>query len=434
MTVFTSFIIFLGVTACHAETDTCNSEGCASSADDDRFSTLQIGKPAPNLIEVVKPKKTRIDGVNDLDNMDPSTLAKVMDIAFPQTFAIMTSVLSTDYCWRTTMTRDEISPRCGPHQHKSGLRCRDNCPAGWEQKFTRCQEKCPSGSEPSPVQRQCKYKVHRKSGCRAGFYKQGLKKCIKDIQSYDNGKERKEDCYDAKYPVLMKNAMGINKCYEKAPDGFDCDRGFKKLCWANCPVGMVACPFGMACASSKGGCGAKIAEMTVGAATAVASTASLIGSFGAAGAGGTQALNAGKKTAIDKATRTALKNAAKDQLKGMQGKLLKEGIKKKILKDVKEKIKELIEGMLDSTATKLASDAVDAAIGEFEKKSAGEFTEDFFDSIDPTGIKAVVDVHMDKQSSGLDKAKAWMDVASLIDPTGWIAAAATFMNPKCAEV
>merc|ERR1719464_2255841 len=76
--------------------------------------------------------------------------------------------------------------------------------------------------------------------------------------------------------------------------------------------------------------------------------------------------------------------------------------------------------------------ALDAVMNKVEQAN-DDSVEDFdFTQFDKSGFSSVA-ANSFSDASALEKAQAWVDFASEFDPTGWVAAASTFMHPMCDE-
>ena len=97
-------------------------------------------------------------------------------------------------------------------------------------------------------------------------------------------------------------------------------------------------------------------------------------------------------------------------------------------------IKKIAKEALEDSALDLASGgSVDAISENFEKGSENQMDRYDFTEWDPSGVKTAIEASVNGED-GLTQAKAWVDVASNFDPTGWMAAASSFMHPKCSDL
>ncbi len=199
------------------------------------------------------------------------------------------------------------------------------------------------------------------------------------------------------------------------------------LCYRNCGRqndGLENCGIG-ACASSTGACLAgvltMIAELLIGMATFVA----FVASFGATGAGGTQATVAGARALLKQAGTKATK-AFQFAKKIANNSTFRETMKKRAVEAAKKKFKEdagyfardkyielqcrrVADGILDKTQT----------TNSFDIKS-----------LDMTGISTAAVTCNDESKQDVECAKAIMAVLSTVDPTGLCAIAGALMQPS----
>jgi 16S rRNA C967 or C1407 C5-methylase (RsmB/RsmF family) len=180
--------------------------------------------------------------------------------------------------------------------------------------------------------------------------------------------------------------------------------------------------------------------MAVNTGLAIASTAALIASYGTSSA----TTNA-QKVAVSKTQQQTLKQVAKANLKKFQQKLASGEIKKEIKKKVKEELKERLEeefaaaqenlevALTESALDLATGGSVDAISENFEKGSEDQMDRYDFSEWDPSGARTAIEASMNGEDA-LTQAKAWVDVASNFDPTGWLAAASSFMHPKCSDL
>ncbi len=86
-----------------------------------------------------------------------------------------------------------------------------------------------------------------------------------------------------------------------------------------------------------------------------------------------------------------------------------------------------------SIQDKAAGDAFDAIVEVILKKREEDMAQFDFRDLDLTGI---ANAAQGSQSGAhpVVEAQAWTKVASLVDPSGWVAAGATFANTMCNQI
>lgn len=312
-------------------------------------------------------------------------------------FAALTKFLAMDFCWR-----DFYQDTCKMAE----------CADGWESDyFGMCREKC------RPKYRRYGWKPWK---CRTKRQDPGY-----TTPSVSRKNDAATAC-PSNRPAKRKGPSAY-WCCPQARNGYSCT--YLGYCNENCPLGLQKCGVG-ACTAMGLTCGAKIGQMVTSTLAALAQSALLIVSAGLAGGGPNQLFS--------KASMKAFQKAAKGNLKGFQ-KRLAENASKKGLKAMAKKMldKEKVEQVLTDNAYDLAvaslDKAVDAYIDEILVRKEEDLDEFDYTRLDPTGVASAVKKKVTGENS-LTQAKAWADVVSTVDPTGWVAAAASFMNPKCSNM
>jgi len=87
---------------------------------------------------------------------------------------------------------------------------------------------------------------------------------------------------------------------------------------------------------------------------------------------------------------------------------------------------DLKDGFFDGVKDNILSAAVAAFLTAVEKK--GESGSGFDPSMDPTGVVSAV---ASVGGSPADQVTAWLNVFSIVDPTGWVSAAGAFVANPC---
>lgn len=101
---------------------------------------------------------------------------------------------------------------------------------------------------------------------------------------------------------------------------------------------------------------------------------------------------------------------------------------------IKQGIKFYVSGVTQAQMQDQApAQAFDAITAEILKKREQELDSFNFATLDLTGIATAAGATTGGAHPVVEAA-AWMRAASLVDPTGWVAAAAAFTNPMCHDI
>lgn len=358
---------------------------------------------------------------------------------------VIENVLSVDFCWRTTTRRGERKANCGSGSTPTpaGLRCYKNCPAGYQRNGAYCEKPCPQGSTRAPVLARCNVRADAYSrrctrtgwagvctareACKAG-YGTGAYTCRRSatwtaVTRKRSPSHEKNACTDRGYPEgPYPTGLGV-RCFQPPPDNFDCSKGAPAICWAKCPGNMIVCGLGLSCGTDTSTCAANIADMSLSVVMAAAETALLISSFGS---------SAAATPVIKQSTKGAFKQAAKQGLKSFQKKLRKLSTVSAIKTAVKKKVKKALPDFAVDTVHAAADVAVTAYINNFLLQTESGIDAQSFEAFDITGLTTAIRTSVENEPA-VETAKAWVDVVGAIDPSGWISAVASFMNPKCEQ-
>jgi len=420
------------------------SEGAAAAASHWNTSLLALGSPATRRRATRRPK---------LSTENAQALASIVGNT---AVASMSDILSQEFCWRKSYDRGVGQPAgCSSKYEARGAMCyprcgRDRSRSNGDIEF--CNRPCPSGTTDTGL--HCRTNGHTKSksccgtcwpnnwccrtwccgGCPSGYTNTGCfcePSWVEKDRQYSPGKTKYDaaavGCADPRYPDGPKQTPLGYFCYPRPRPGYSCDL---TACRENCPTLLQPCGLG-ACAASGAGCGSTIFRMAFDTAMAVVDTALLVGSFGTTSAGASQA----KRVAVKKSTQSTFRSAAKANLRMFQRKLRSGATKRAVKKFVAEKLtktamKKVLKDALADQGTALVENAVGAVINEFLAKKDSDMENFDYTSLDPTGISAAAKSSIDGESA-LSQARAWTEVVGTVDPTGWVAAAASFMHPTC---
>ena len=183
-----------------------------------------------------------------------------------------------------------------------------------------------------------------------------------------------------------------------------------------------------ACSADATTCGAHIGQMVLDVGLAVVNTAMLVATFGASGAGASQALNA--------QSRAAFKSAAKATIAKFKKRVAEKGVKDATREAIKKSMKKYAADHLEGSLTEAhvvnqATFAVNAIVEDFQSKDEQDMEQFDFSVWDPTGVASAVSTSLDNDKSDIDKAAAWTAAVGNFEPTGWVTAAAAFMKGAC---
>merc|ERR1719221_717112 len=128
-----------------------------------------------------------------------------------------------------------------------------------------------------------------------------------------------------------------------------------------------------------------------------------------------------------KMDRTRLWNSRKEIAKTVF-----EDLKKDIHGKVKNYVSAEVRKFVDH-AEEFVENGVENLIDEFNKKKESDLNSFNFKEFDPTGIFSL-QTSVESATSLSQKASAWANVLGKFDPTGWVAAAAAFIHPKCSNI
>lgn len=436
----------LGIVLCSAaaEVATCPKDDDVIMAKERATTFMQVDyaktrAASADAADKEEKPKTPID-LDGAREMATVVSEKVMEV--------MEYILSIDTCWRSVETRGGQQADCGPNQEKHLLfKCKDKCEnnGGYDiRRGNYCEKPCPAPLSRKPVLAHCSHTYFRECkkrfkggkcrplqgyhGCNSGYSTRPFR-CTRtiDVERIWSEPTKREFCPHAAHPDGPYSTVIGKRCFEPEPKNFDCNTGIRTVCWSKCPPLMEKCGLGLQCGTSKAACGMAIADMSSSVLMACTETALLIASFGGTSAGGGMV----GKTVLTAATRKGFATAAKESFKKFQKKLVQGATKAALKKMAVKKIKEEVAGYLEGQIETICDLAVEGFIQEFLTKSEASFDETTFEAFDPTGLATAIRTTVDDASSGLDKAKVWIMVAATLDPSGWIAAAAAFMQPKC---
>jgi len=330
-----------------------------------------------------------------------------------------------DFCWKDSYPRGAgtLPNSCADGQERIGLLCYDKCPSGYKRWGLDCHQQCPSGwtnnglyCRKSEYGRGAGYPYKLRDGkknlqekkiarceadhgrgncemngfiaypkCAPGYHNIGCCICRPskpDCKALGMGHQIDLSCAKKIEIKGTKPKIGTcsssqerkaGLCYNKCKSGY---KGVGPVCWANIPDGMKGC--GMGAAKDKKTCRTVVKDQVVGPLTVLVTVASLGTSTGATAAA--------KSSKLADALETA-KKAEELMSKGRAGKALKFG-----------------------------QDAYD--VGKAGYTLGKEITENVKE-----GNKDAV--------AALETAKAAMDMAALLDPTGIAATMAAYTYPKC---
>jgi len=213
-------------------------------------------------------------------------------------------------------------------------------------------------------------------------------------------------------------------CYPNPKPGYQCQL---TTCQSICPSWMMQCGVA-ACSSSATTCSAHITQMVLDVGLAVVQTATMVATFGTAGAGASQALSA--------QSRAAFKQAAKATINGFKKRVAEKGVKDATREAIKKSMKKYAADHLEGTLTEAhavnqAALATNAIVAQIEGSDEQDMEQFDFTAWDPTGVASAVSTSLDKDSSDIETAAAWTLAVGTFDPTGWITAAAAFMKGTC---
>merc|ERR1719149_24154 len=160
-----------------------------------------------------------------------------------------------------------------------------------------------------------------------------------------------------------------------------------------------------ACSADATTCGAHIGQMVLDVGLAVIQTATLIATFGASGAGASQALSA--------QSRAAFKSAAKATIAKFKKRVAEKGVKDATREAIKKSMKKYaadhLEGSLtEAHAVNQAAFAINAIVEDFQSKDEQDMEQFDFSVWDPTGVASAVSTSLDNDKSDIDKAAAFM--------------------------
>lgn len=224
-------------------------------------------------------------------------------------------------------------------------------------------------------------------------------------------------------------------CYPTPKADFSCTL---TMCQEKCGFGMVACGPG-ACASDAAQCGTSIGNMTASVALAIGQTTLMVMTWGTSAVA-----TAATRPVLDVLAQQGLKAAAKAALQKIQVKLIdmtlrdviKKSVKQAVAKAIiKNSIKFSVKGVTEAAIQdKAAGDAYDAIVEVIIKKRQEDMDKFDFHTLDLTGIASSVKASQDSGTHPVVEAQSWTRVASLVDPSGWVAAGATFANTMCNQI
>jgi len=202
---------------------------------------------------------------------------------------------------------------------------------------------------------------------------------------------------------------------------------FGALCYRDCGnVGLVNCGIG-ACSATGPGCISSIINMIAQVIMAVAQAIVFVCSFGSSSAG-SSVMNMAKNAVTNgikklgqggmKAAFTVIKRIATN--KTLRNKFLKEALGK-AAKEVGKKV-------ADEICTKVGEQMFSNVEKKEEAPSGYEV-----ESLDFTGISGIVKAcsNVGTTNNNIACAKAAMETASMVDPTGLLSLATAFMQPIC---
>ena len=223
-------------------------------------------------------------------------------------------------------------------------------------------------------------------------------------------------------------------CYPTPRAGFACQL---TMCQEKCDHGMVVCGPG-ACAADKDQCGTSIGDMAASTLMAIGQTLFIIMTWGT-GAVATVAT----RPLLSVAQQQGAKAAARAALQKIKLKLIDMTLREVIKKSVKEAVaKQIISNSVKFSVKgvtelfiqdKAAGDAFDAIVVEILKRRAEDMEKFDFHALDLKGIASAVK-HTQGGAHPVVEAQAWAKVASVVDPTGWVAAGAAFANTMCNQI
>lgn len=338
-------------------------------------------------------------------------------VCFDVAFAAAKSI---DFCWKTSYGRGagDVGEKCPAGQHLGGLLCYDNCPAGYtSNKAGLCVQNCGTGyrddglfcrkaeyhvkeypwnfNDPlndSGMFQRCEA-VHGKGNCwkpllvvvekcQPGF-EHVLGFCRPAGAQYPNCvADGYEGQFDLSCSKKLKTTPSHSTMCEnnQDKDGALCYKkcggnavGVGPVCWVNCPAGWVQC--GAGCAQNGGACAAATSAQVLSVFDAIISTAVTVATVGGSSGAG----------------------SVFSKVKG-----------------------EIVSGFKDQF-TELASDSLSgAANGGVSVAST---------VIDIVGY--VEKGNMDPVERDWKIAQTSLEMASMIDPTGFVGVAAAFAKPVC---
>lgn len=169
------------------------------------------------------------------------------------------------------------------------------------------------------------------------------------------------------------------------------------------------------CAFDGGTCGAKVVGFLVNILDAVVSTAGLVLTFGAS-AVKEVAENAAKK----QATKIATKAAIREMLEKMRDSIMQTTVKKYAELELRKSIFEAVtDNIMNNMMTGIMTAYMDTANKESKFDPA---------TLDPTGLTGALQFEGKSTASIV---AGFMGVFSVVDPTGWVTAAAAFIADAC---
>lgn len=198
------------------------------------------------------------------------------------------------------------------------------------------------------------------------------------------------------------------------------------LCYRDCGRendGLVNCGIG-ACASSSAACIAGIVSMIAEFIAGLVSFITFVASFGASGAGGSQATVAGARAMLKQAGKKAL-NSFKFVQKIANNASFRKTMVKRAIEAAKKELKSTTQDLVRDKFIELQCRVVsDGILDETAKGNKFDIK-----SLDFTGIAYAVDWCKDPKRQDIECAKAVLNVISNVDPTGLVAMAGSVLQP-----
>lgn len=215
--------------------------------------------------------------------------------------------------------------------------------------------------------------------------------------------------------AFQETTWGNMNCLELSRSGYECDI---TTCREKCILEEHKHVCGPAyCAADSATCGFKVANMVATVAEAAFTTATLVFTFGGS------AVPALSRSSAKRLSQTVSSKVIKQTM--AKAKRMLPAIKQRALKEIRG---DLAENFADGVSTNIINNAVTALLAAVDKKGqeAGDFDPA---SLDPTGVAAAVDTM--EGGSVADQTTAWLSVFSIVDPSGWVSAAASFVANAC---